>query len=385
MNLEDLVSRLDSLEEQIRSLNKSLSTANNRLNEVDEKANNFLGMVRDQKKDFERLNSVIMGVGKYDSTINQIRKDFNRKIEEIEAQRKHEDQTRANLINKDISSVQSQFEGIKKEIKNDNEKRLGVFIEENTRLVNRFNEIAEDHNKNVISSEELKVSIGVMQQDLRRAIKQIESIKIDQDLFRESQNDLRTKMDPIMDSLRNNESRLNDLVATESERRQNQLDFMQKQSEIAGDRERKWAEWNQDIENSIQQVREILPELQKQQFAMAHTKEDFENITQQFDRRIKEITEMYRLMEERYKKEWDTFKVDAEKRWSNISLVLDDKQGGYIEKISTLQERMILVEDNNHEMQEVLLLMSSEIQKGMQGIMKMVNGWMEAFNQIKHT
>jgi hypothetical protein len=385
MNLEDLVSRLDSLEEHMRSLNKSLITANSRLNEVDEKANNFLGMVRDQKKDLERLNSVIMGMGKYDSTINQIRKDFNRNIEEIEAQRKHDDQIRTNMINKDIISVQSQFEGVKKEIKNDYEKRLNVFIEENTRLVNRFNEIAEENKKNVISSEDLKVSIGVMQQDLRRTIKQVESIKIDQDLFRESQNDLRTKMDPIMDSLRNNESRLNDLVATESERRQNQLDFMQKQSELAGDRERKWAEWNQDIENSIQQVREILPELQKQQFAMAHTKEDFENVTQQFDRRIKEITEMYRLMEERYKKEWDTFKADAEKRWSNISLVLNDKQGGVSEKLLTLQERMILVEDNNHEMQEALLLMSSEIQKGMQGIMKMVNGWMEAFNQIKNT
>jgi hypothetical protein len=385
MNLEDLVSRLDSLEEHMRSLNRSLITANSRLNEVDEKANNFLGMVRDQKKDLERLNSVIMGMGKYDSTINQIRKDFNRNIEEIEAQRKHDDQIRTNMINKDIISVQSQFEGVKKEIKNDYEKRLNVFIEENSRLVNRFNEIAEENKKNVISSEELKVSIGVMQQDLRRTIKQVEGIKIDQDLFRESQNDLRTKMDPIMDSLRNNESRLNDLVATESERRQNQLDFMQKQSELAGDRERKWAEWNQDIENSIQQVREILPELQKQQFAMAHTKEDFENVTQQFDRRIKEITEMYRLMEERYKKEWDTFKADAEKRWSNISLVLNDKQGGVSEKLLTLQERMILVEDNNHEMQEALLLMSSEIQKGMQGIMKMVNGWMEAFNQIKNT
>jgi hypothetical protein len=385
MNLEDLVSRLDSLEEHMRSLNKSLITANSRLNEVDEKANNFLGMVRDQKKDLERLNSVIMGMGKYDSTINQIRKDFNRNIEEIEAQRKHDDQIRTNMINKDIISVQSQFEGVKKEIKNDYEKRLNVFIEENSRLVNRFNEIAEENKKNVISSEDLKVSIGVMQQDLRRTIKQVESMKIDQDLFRESQNDLRTKMDPIMDSLRNNESRLNDLVATESERRQNQLDFMQKQSELAGDRERKWAEWNQDIENSIQQVREILPELQKQQFAMAHTKEDFENVTQQFDRRIKEITEMYRLMEERYKKEWDTFKADAEKRWSNISLVLNDKQGGVSEKLLTLQERMILVEDNNHEMQEALLLMSSEIQKGMQGIMKMVNGWMEAFNQIKNT
>jgi len=383
MKLEDLVSRLESLEDQMRSLNKSLMTANTRLNDVDEKANNFLGTVREQKKDLERLNSTIMGMGKYDSTINQIRKDFNRKIEEVETQRKHDDQMRANLMNKDFTNVQSQFEVVKKEIKNDYEKRLSMFIEENTRLVNRFNEIAEENKENVISSEELRTSIGVMQQDLRRTVKQIENIEIDQDLFKNSQSDLRTKMESIMDSISNNESRLNDLVATESERRQNQLEFMQKQTELAGDRERKWAEWEQDIENSLQQFREILPELQKQQFTMGQTRDNFENVTEQFERRIKEITEMYRLMEERYKKEWDTFKADAEKRWSNISLVLDDKQGGYSEKLSSLQERVLTVEDNNHEMQEVLFLMSSEIQKGMQSIMKMVNGWMEAFNMIK--
>jgi len=383
MELEALVSRLDAIEEQIRLLSNSLLATNKRLTDVDEKANNFLGIVREQKKEISQLNSAIMNLGKFDSTITQVRKDFNRKIEEIETLRKQEDQIRTNMVNKDMKNIQSQFDIVRKEIKNDYEKRLPVFIEENTRLVNRFKEIEEENKQNLISSEELKTTIGTLQQDLRRTAKQVESIQVDQDLFRDGQNEVRSKYETIMDSLRNNESRLNELIATESERRQNQLDFMQKQSELAGDRERKWAEWNQDIESAIKQIRELLPDLQKQQFAMNQTKEQFENVTQQFERRIKEITEMYRLMEERYKKEWDTFKSDAEKRWANISLVLDDKQGGYDEKLLALQERMISVEDNNHEMQEVLLLMSSEIQRGMQGIMKMVNGWMEAFNQIK--
>jgi len=95
------------------------------------------------------------------------------------------------------------------------------------------------------------------------------------------------------------------------------------------------------------------------------------------------LTEMHRLMDEKLNKEWAIFKSDSEKRLANISLVLDDKQKGYLEQLQSIKDRMVLVEDNVHEMQEVLLLMSSEIQKGMQNIMKMVNGWMDAFGQIK--
>ena len=383
MEIEKIFSRLDSLEDQLKSISNSLLSMNTHINEVDERANAFLGMVRDQNKEIARLNSAIMGLGKFDGAINQIRTDFNRKIEEMQTQHKQEEQIRANLIAQDLKNMQGQFEPIKKEIKNDYEKRFVVFIEENTRLVNKFKEIEEKNKENIVSSDDLKISLSALQQDVRRTIKQVESMKADQDLQRDSQSDMRSKIETITDSLRTSETRLNELVATESERRQNQLDFMEKQSVQLGDREKTWAEWSQQFDHTISQVNDLLPDLQKQQFTLKQTKEDLDSATQQFERRIKEITEMNRLMDEKFKKEWDTFKADAEKRWANISLVLNDSQGGYLDKLKSLQERMVFIEDNNHEMQEVLLLMSTEVQKGMQNIMKMVNGWMDAFSHIK--
>ena len=44
---------------------------------------------------------------------------------------------------------------------------------------------------------------------------------------------------------------------------------------------------------------------------------------------------------------------------------------------------MLAVEDSTHDIQEVLMLMSKEIQTGMQSLMNMVNGWMEAFGELK--
>jgi len=52
-------------------------------------------------------------------------------------------------------------------------------------------------------------------------------------------------------------------------------------------------------------------------------------------------------------------------------------------KFQKLNERIVEIEDNTQEIQEAFLLMSREIQKGMQSLMNMVDGWMDAFGQIK--
>ena len=72
MEIEKIFSRLDSLEDQLKSISNSLLSMNTHINEVDERANAFLGMVRDQNKEIARLNSAIMGLGKFDGAINQI-------------------------------------------------------------------------------------------------------------------------------------------------------------------------------------------------------------------------------------------------------------------------------------------------------------------------
>ena len=42
---------------------------------------------------------------------------------------------------------------------------------------------------------------------------------------------------------------------------------------------------------------------------------------QRFDRRLNEITEMQRLVEERFRQEWVSFKADDQKRWTNYTLI----------------------------------------------------------------
>ncbi|MCD6401885.1 MAG: hypothetical protein J7L73_08160, partial [Anaerolineales bacterium] len=384
MDLEGLIARIDDLEDQNTSLYKSLTTLNSKVNEVDERTASFLELIRDEKKEVSRLNTIVLGLGQFDSAITQIRVDFNKRFDDLQKRINQERKLRADLVTEDLKSINARIVKIKTELTNEFDQKLAQSLEENERFINRFKDIEEDYRKNVNISE-FKTLINTINQDLQRTMKQVENLQAEMQAKSELQEKLRSKLDVVTDTLRTNESRLNEIIATESERRQIQLDFLEKQSLIQKDRDRIWNEWSQQFEEFSKEIYGLLPEIHNQQLGLKRTQKNFDEITQQFDRRIKEITEIYRLMDEKFRKEWETFKSDSEKRWANISLVIDDKRGGYSEQFQSLKERMVFIEDNTHEMQEVLLLMSTEIQKGMQNIMKMVNGWMDAFGQIKTT
>jgi hypothetical protein len=167
------------------------------------------------------------------------------------------------------------------------------------------------------------------------------------------------------------------------ERKQAFLNYIEQVTISQKDHERKWTDWQQQFDESIKQTYKLLPELQNQQLELNKTKSSFEEITQRFDRRINEITELYRLLDEKLRQEWSTYKTDSDKKWSNVSIVVEEKQNDLDDQLEKMKERLLVVEDNTHEMQEVLILLSKEIQKGMQSLMSMVNGWMDAFSEIK--
>lgn len=357
MNLDDLIARINNFEDRFESINKSLMAINKRISEIDNKTTGFLELARDDKKEIARLNSIVMGLGQFDSAITQVRVDFNRKLDDFQNQTKQEAQLKANLIEEDFRSINAAIEKIKRELSLEFDKKLGLFLEENNRLLNRFKGVETEVRDRLTSTNELITTVNTIDQDLRRINKQVENLQNENGASKGTMDEIRSKLEVISNSLRTNESRLNEMIVTDSDRRQVQLDFIGKQTLIQKDRERIWGEWEQQFGEVLGQVSEMLPEMQNQQIALRHSKERFDEISQQFDRRINELTEMHRLMDEKIKKEWATFKSDSEKRWANISLVLDDKQGGYSGQVQLLKERLVLVEDNTHEMQEVLLLM----------------------------
>ncbi len=383
MDLETIVKRIDELESQLTSVKKSVSNLISRTTEVDEKANSFLENMREQKKEISRISSLVSSLGQFDTALTKVRVDFNRQLEESEKRNQSRAQAIEKIHNEDVKSLYQALESSKKELLSQTEQKIKLYSEENAKLYKLIKETGERIDEKLNADEMFKSSFSLLETEVQQNKKMLDNFLVEFGTFKKSIEGFRVDYDDIINEIRANESHIQEIVITENERKQAFLDFMEQQSLAKNEQERIWKEWESQFNESMNQMYKLIPELQKQQMEMNKTKDTFDEVIQRFERRANELTEMYRLMDEKLKKEWNTFKSDLEKRWSGISLLFEDKQEDLTSQIQKINDRMIKVEDDTHEMQEVLILMSKEIQKGMQGLMNMVNDWMDAFEQLK--
>ena len=383
MDLETIVKRIDELENQLTSVKKSVSNFISRTSEVDEKANSFLENIREQKNEISRISSLVSSLGQFDTALTKVRVDFNRQLEESEKRNQSRAQAIEKIHNEDVKSLYQALESSKKELLSKTEQKIKLYSEENAKLYKLIKETGERIDEKLNADEMFKSSFSLLETEVQQNKKMLDNFLVEFGTFKKSIEGFRVDYDDIINEIRANESHIQEIVITENERKQAFLDFMEQQSLAKNEQERIWKEWESQFNESMNQMYKLIPELQKQQMEMNKTKDTFDEVIQRFERRANELTEMYRLMDEKLKKEWNTFKSDLEKRWSGISLLFEDKQEDLTSQIQKINDRMIKVEDDTHEMQEVLILMSKEIRKGMQGLMKMVNDWMDAFEQLK--
>jgi chromosome segregation ATPase len=383
MDLEKVVKRIDDLENQLSSIKKAITGQNLKVNQVEEKTMSFLEKAREHNSELSRINSALSGFGQFDTEMTKLRVDINRQIEDAEKRILLNQKMQEKISLEEVKSLNVTIEKTKKDLNQSFDQKFKLQNDENAKQTSRIKEVENKIDIKTNVYEDFKLNLNLLQQEIRQNKKILDSSTSENDVFKKRNDDLRSRLDIITRDMKTFDSRLNEIVATETERKQSYISFIEQQSIAKNDRDHTWAEWTTQFEESISQIYKLLPELQSQQIEMKKTKALFDEISQKFDRRANEITEMYRLMDEKFRKEWATYKTDLEKRWANVSLIMEDKQGGLDEKFQKINDRIVEIEDDTKEIQEALLLMSREIQKGMQSLMNMVNGWMDAFSQIK--
>jgi chromosome segregation ATPase len=383
MDLETIVKHIEDLESQLSSLKKSVASQNSRIGDLDDKAVNILEKSRETNNEVSKLRSAINGLNQFDPALTKLRVDIGRQLEEIEKRNQLNVKMLEKVHNDEVNSVNQTLEKTKRELSAQIDERFKRFSDENIRMATSFKETEKKVEEKINSDDSFKLNMHSLVSEFNQNKKVVDNLTAEFDVFKKRMEEVRFKSENLLDDIRNNESRLNEIVATENERKQTFIEIIEQQTLIRNERDRIWKDWENQFNDSINQVYKLIPDLQNQQVELRKTKESFEEITQKFERRINELTEMFRLMDEKFRKEWATFRSDLEKRWSGVTLLMEDKQQDFSGELDKINDRILLVEDSTHDMQEVLILMSKEIQKGMQGLMNMVNGWMDAFGQIK--
>jgi chromosome segregation ATPase len=363
---------LDSLEARLANLESALPPINQQLNQI--------------SADVARITSQLSRFDSIETTILQMRVDTNRSLEAIEKQRAEQGReaeknrrTDLEVLNRGIAEVRKGLDPIP-----DLKKSIQTRVEEDFRLSRLIEETDQKITEYKRSDEEFKRSLRMLEEAQRQDNKRLTDLQGEQAGLRKRQDEQRGKVELVGESQRKVELRISEMQSAESERRSAQTSFTDKQTLWQVERDRTWKEMQakfEDITKQAVNLDAMLQSMDATQRSVKRSQEAFDDITQRFERRTNEITEMQRLVEDRFRQEWVTYKADDQKRWTNYSLSIEEQQREFNRTFEKYNERLVLMEDMSLELRDQLHQLIEEEQKRLQSLVAAAHQWMEEFSK----
>ena len=387
MELDQIVKRLDWLDEEHRKDKHALSALEERLASLDGNLKSLVQQVKEKSGEISRLTITAARVEQFGDILSKNRLEINHFIEDLEKQREEKQlelnkqyQAEFGSINKTLLNLRKLKEAIAG-INN----ALKVRVDEEARLTRAISEMKSKVEATVRASEEVQHAQTMVEESRRQDAKRVTDLQGEIRSTRKRIEEVRGMSDLFNDSIRRIETRLTELLASEAERRQSQTAFIEQQFRLQVERDRTWKEWEGRFDNLAKQTESIetqLQELDAAQRAIKRAREAYEEMTQKFERRINEITEMQRLSEDRFRQEWVTFKSNDQKRWTNYTLSQEEQQRDANTGMEKLIERVTALEDLTQTQQDVLHQTKDAYEQYFHGLLAQIHELLTAYDRI---
>jgi len=143
-----------------------------------------------------------------------------------------------------------------------------------------------------------------------------------------------------------------------------------------------WKDWQTRYEEFNKQGVKLDTQLQTLEAStrmVKRSQETFEEMTTKFDRRINEITEMQRLVEDRFRQEWVNFKSDDQKRWTNYILAQEEQARASGRSVEKYNERLVALEDLTQEFKDMIDQITEDTEKRLQNLLALMHQWVDDY------
>jgi len=387
MDVEQLAKRLEWLENERRKDKLIIQTLEERLGSLERELPGLLQKSKEVGSEVTRVSAMLSKFDQIDAALAQIRVDLSRNIETVD--KAHQEREREiekarladqEVLAKSVGEVRRGLEPIP-ELR----KSIQARMEEDFRLGRLIEEVNQKIVEYRRTDDEFRRGLKLLEENQRQEGKRLTDMQGELAAVRKRQDEQRGKVDLVGDSVRKMEMRISEFQAAESERRQSVAAFMDKQNMAAVERDRIWKDWQARFEIIERQGVGLDAQLQSIEAtnrSIKRSQEAFDEITQRFERRINEITEMQRLTEDRFRQEWVAFKADDQKRWTNYSLVQEEQSRELNRHFDRYNERVVLLEDLTQEMQDMLHQIREENQKRLQSLLAVAHEWVEQYDRV---
>ena len=384
MEFEQIVKRLDWLDEEHRKEKSALDLLAERLTRLEGEMNASSRKVKDMDGQFSRLATAAARLENYDQAFVQQRKEIVKYIDDLEKkgrarQQEVEKQTKAQLDSMTRAAAEQgqAIQDIKRELK--------AAAEEEAHRNKLRSEWEARMQLMVKTVDEFQHGQKSAQETARQNNKRLTDLQGEITALRKRLDETREKNDLLGDDVHRTETRLTEMIASEAERRQMQTNFIETQVRAQVERDKAWKEWEERLATLRKQSDTMDRNLQNwdsAQRALKRAQETYEEITQKFERRINEISEMQRLAEDRFRQEWVTFKADDQKRWTSYTLGQDETHRDTRSDVEKMDQRLTAIEDLAQTQQDVLQQTKEANEQLFQGMLAQIHELLSAYERI---
>jgi chromosome segregation ATPase len=386
MELDQLQKRLEWLEGEWRKDKAIIDTLERRVAVAEAAYPKLEQELKEINGEVVRLTTMMARFDQLDANLSSMKVELTRSIDAVDKSRVEHDREveKARLgdleaLNRAIGEVRKGLDPIP-----DLKKAIQGRVEEDYRLARLIEENEVKLVDGRRSDEEYRRAQKLLEEGQRQDAKRLADLQGEVTAIRKRLDEQRGKVDLVSDTVRKIDTRLGDIASAETERRQAQTAFIDRQNMAYMERERIWKDWQSRFEAIERQAGGLEGQLQvldSTHRSVKRAQESFEDITQRFERRINEITEMQRLTEERYRQEWVGFRADDQKRWTSYSLVQEEQQREMTRQFEKFNDQVTVLEDSLQEIEDLVHLITAENQKRLQTLLAISHEWMEEYDR----
>ena len=387
-DFKQLQKQVTWLDNEHRNDKTLIAGLQNQLETLTTENSGLLKRLNEMGSEVTQLKALMTRLDQFEGEISTINNETTRQLGDFKDSI-NEIHIRTERHQQQISDTHSDITGIKKKIQNlesvDVNKALAERKEEESRLARLIEEQKSQLNELSRFYDEYNRSLRIIEENRRQDAKRLTDLQGEIASIRKRSDETRGKQDLVSDNMRKLEVRIKDLLDAESERRETQTAFVEKVNIQQVNRDRAFSEWKEHFER----IEKISTGFEAETAALAETHRSvkqsqaaLDEVTQRFDRRINEITEVQRLNEDRFRQEWTTFKSDDQKRWSNYIISQDEQHREMNRSLDGITNRIANLEDQLETLQGILQQLGKEDIKRMQSVLTGFRDSIDKYNNL---
>jgi len=372
--IEQLEKRVEWLDNERRNDKNNLASLQNRLNQLESDNLNLRKQIKELELLINKNTNQMATLDKYDNRIDRLNIDLTKQIRDVNE--------RAELnLNEAIKRTKLEIEATRKSVADvfpfteqiePIRTEMRTYKVEDARLARLIDELKVKVQEVGRFDEDYRRSLNLLEESRRQEAKRLTDLQGEVASVRKRLEETRSRFDSFSDSFRTLDTRIAELQTFEKDRKQAQSVFIEKVNNSLVEKDKTFAAWEKrfvEIDKVNLNLNKQMEDLEAARQAVSKAVSGADEVTQRFERRINEITELQRLNDERFRQEWTGFKSDDVKRWTNYMLSQEEQSRENAQQFKDLAAQLQEVDDLTASIRDQLEVLNRSTLRHLQSIL----------------